>query len=146
MIKLDPIKTQGTTRTSRPKKTDASTSTFQLPDEPSANEAFQVSSPSAIDVLTTLMDLQEITDKNSQRTQLQKRGATLLDELDKLRSGLLLGSFSSRHLKQLAESLAENRELFDGSQLSTVVLEIEQRVAVELAKLEMSQKKPNSCS
>ncbi len=138
MIKLDSIKNVSSSRISRNKKPGKSEQVFQVPTEAALPETHAVSSASSLDMVSTLMGLQEITSLTPQQRQLKDHGQSLLDELDILRMGILEGQFSSEHLKKISHSLRQQREIFDQSELASVVKEIEQRVAVEIAKLEMS--------
>ncbi|HYM32835.1 MAG TPA: flagellar assembly protein FliX [Candidatus Cybelea sp.] len=82
-----------------------------------------------------LLALQEVTDATQSRRRAVKRGNDLLDRLDEIRHGLLLGTISASELVQLARTLREQRGGIDDPRLIAVLDDIELRAAVELAKL-----------
>ncbi len=142
MIKVDPIKTVGTTKVSRNRKA-GSTSSFTLDFNSPVDENQNLTATSSVDALSSLMDLQEIPDQKAQKRQLQERGEFFLKQLDQLRDDILMSSVSVSRLRQIDQNLKENRQMFDGSPLANVVLEIEQRIAIELAKLDVATKEKN---
>lgn len=89
-------------------------------------------SPTAIGALLALQGEEE----PAQRRQRElRRCGQLIDELDDIRRGLLLGTLSAARLTQLAQRLKrqDRSGLDDG--LCSLIDDIELRVAVELAKL-----------
>lgn len=103
----------------------------------SVESSEKTSAAQDVSPLVELMHLQEVTDF-SEKTFLETSEA-LLSHLETLREGLLLGSFSKSHLEAMREDLEsvvlpdplpdEAQQIFDL---------IQQRVYIELAKLEMS--------
>jgi hypothetical protein len=59
----------------------------------------------------------------------------MLDELEQIRLGLLLGAIPRAKLEQLAQLVRARREQVDDPRLMAILDEIELRAAVELAKL-----------
>ena len=59
----------------------------------------------------------------------------MLDELEQIRLGLLLGQIPRARLEQLAQMVRARREQLDDPKLIAILDEIELRAAVELAKL-----------
>lgn len=88
--------------------------------------------------LGNLLALQEISEEERKRERLVKKGKTMLDSLDRLRSQLLIGEIPSHMLVELAQNLSQQKEGVVDPGLLSVIEDIELRVAVELAKLEMS--------
>jgi hypothetical protein len=146
MIKLDPIKTTASSGVTRSKKSSKTAPAFHLTEPTLTTNSVTSGAPSTIDMIACLTDLQEITSQPLSHHQLKNRGEYLLEQLNRLRIGLLEGAFSSAHLKQLAHYLQSHRDCFDHSPLAQTVLEIEQRVAVELAKLEIIENRKNLLS
>ena len=72
------------------------------------------------------------------RERLVKQGKTMLETLEKLRQQLLIGAIPAHTLSELAATLATQRETIADPRLMELMDDIELRVAVELAKLEMS--------
>ena len=62
-------------------------------------------------------------------------GEEMLDALDGVRTGLLLGIIPSDRLAELARSAAERKVVADDPRLAEILEEIELRARVELAKL-----------
>jgi hypothetical protein len=91
--------------------------------------------PARIAPANNLLALQEITDGTQSRRRAVKRGKDLLDRLDEIRHGLLLGTLSPDRLVALARTLRDQRAHIDDPQLIAVLDDIELRAAVELAKL-----------
>lgn len=88
--------------------------------------------------LGNLLALQEISEEERKRERLVKQGKTMLETLEKLRQQLLIGAIPAHTLSELAATLATQRETIADPRLMELMDDIELRVAVELAKLEMS--------
>ena len=84
-----------------------------------------------------LIALQEVPDATVGRKKTIRRGDDLLDELDKIRHGLLLGALPMAQLRRLAERLRQRQVATVDRGLTEIIQEIELRVAVELAKLSL---------
>jgi hypothetical protein len=74
------------------------------------------------------------TERQARRRAVQ-RGDAMLDDLDEIRLGLLLGAIPRARLEQLAQLVRARREQVDDPKLMAILDEIELRAAVELAKL-----------
>ena len=64
-----------------------------------------------------------------------KRGQTLLEKLEEIRDGLLMGYISRDRLIEISRQVKDNRYQSDDPRLQETLSEIELRVEVELAKL-----------
>lgn len=86
--------------------------------------------------LDALLSLQEAGDPTSEEAarRAKKRGLLLLDELDRLRMGLLTGEVTQGQLGQLERMLQTHRDQVMDPVLNSVLDEIDLRVQVELAK------------
>lgn len=69
------------------------------------------------------------------RGRLMRRGEDMLDRLEELRLGLLLGAIPKDRLMDLARTVRQRREQGPDRQLDALLDEIELRAEVELAKL-----------
>ena len=107
---------------------------FTLPAE--APEAAAVGGARPTAAVDSLLALQEVPDATSNRARAWRRGHDLLDQLDRLRHALLLGSLDRGQLTRLARLVSERRAHDVEPALAGVLAEIEVRAAVELAKLE----------
>ena len=80
------------------------------------------------------LSLQEVGDAATGRSKGLQRAAGLLDQLDEIRHGLLVGGLSRHSLLDLARSVREQRATIGDPRLAEVLDEIELRAEVELAK------------
>ncbi len=88
--------------------------------------------------LDALLSLQEAEGGTSEEAakKSKKRAAALLDQLDKVRIGLLTGSMPESTLTQLTHMVQSHREKAIDPKLAEILDEIDLRAQVELAKLE----------
>lgn len=70
------------------------------------------------------------------KRRMMQRGEELLDRLEDIRRGLLMGTIPESRLMQLSQLVKSKREAGADPQLSAILDEIELRAEVELAKLE----------
>jgi len=70
-----------------------------------------------------------------ERQRRSARGAEILDKLEEIRRGLLVGAIPKDQLQQLAHTVREKRERGADPVISRLLDEIELRAEVELAKL-----------
>ena len=87
--------------------------------------------------VSTILALQGAPDSTERRARQRaiQRGDAMLDDLEQIRLGLLLGSIPRARLEQLAQLVRARREQVDDPRLMAILDEIELRAAVELAKL-----------
>jgi hypothetical protein len=104
-------------------------------------EAQVVEAPVPVSAVDALLAVQEATDSTDQearrraRRRLYERGESILDHLDELRHGLLLGTIPKERIIQLAQMVRGKRDKVDDPLLAQVLDEIELRAEVELAKM-----------
>ncbi len=94
-----------------------------------------VSGGAALAPVDALLALQEVSDDPGGRNRGQRHGEALLDHLDDLRLGLLSGRMSLGALERLSAMVASKRDQVDDPRLTQILVEIEIRASVELAKL-----------
>jgi hypothetical protein len=125
-------KTAKTDKSSSGGFADKLAETFEAADESQAVDA-----PSAVGGIDALLAAQAVGDAldGEERRRLVKYGEDLLDKLDEIRHGLLLGSISKDKLIALAQMVRSRRGHVMDPRLSAVLDEIELRAEVELAKL-----------
>ncbi len=97
--------------------------------------ASTVSGGAAVGPVDALLTLQEVSEDPGGRYRGRRRGEALLDQLDELRLGLLVGSLPLATVERLAAVAEAKRGQVDDPHLARVLDEIEIRAAVELAKL-----------
>jgi Class II flagellar assembly regulator len=100
--------------------------------------ASAVSATPVLSGIEALMALQEVPDALAQRKRALARGDKLLDRLDDIQRGLLLGHISRDKLSELARLAGESSSQVEDPALRDVLQEIELRAQVELAKLSTS--------
>ncbi|PWR19791.1 flagellar assembly protein FliX [Zavarzinia compransoris] len=84
--------------------------------------------------ISALFALQEV-DADGERKRAARRGNDLLDRLEELRLGLLLGHVSRDRLEDMLALVRSRQEQFTDPRLAAVLADIELRAEVELAKL-----------
>jgi hypothetical protein len=87
--------------------------------------------------VSTVLALQGAPDSTERRARRRavQHGDAMLDDLEEIRLGLLLGSIPRARLEQLAQLVRARREQVDDPKWMAILDEIELRAAVELAKL-----------
>ncbi len=98
--------------------------------------AAAVSGNAPVVAVDALLGLQEVPDATTGRSRGVAHASLMLDQLEEIRRGLLLGSIPKSKLKALATALGEKREDFQDPELAGILDDIELRARVELAKLE----------
>lgn len=106
--------------------------------ESGAGAAHETSAASSPANIAPFLALQEVDERGSRRKRAIQYGQDRLQTLDRLRQALLMGSIPQELLQSLAGKLASERAETDDPRLIEILSEIELRVAVELAKLEVA--------
>lgn len=84
--------------------------------------------------LDALLAAQEVGDALDAPQRARQRAADILDGLDDLRHGLLMGRLSRRQIENLARLVRLKREQVDDPKLVEILDQVELRAEVELAK------------
>ncbi|CCG40641.1 flagellar assembly protein FliX [Magnetospirillum molischianum] len=102
-----------------------------------AEDAHGVEAPVGIGGVDALLLVQQTDDRLEReiRHRLIRRGEDLLDGLEALRHGLLMGEIPLEKMTILAQTIRVRRESSSDTRLSALLDEVELRVEVELAKL-----------
>lgn len=95
----------------------------------------EVAPPTDVASISTLLSAQEVGDPLEERRQAIARGEDLLDRLDELRHGLLIGAYSPAKLDSLLILVRQQQNRVLDPRLREILGDIEVRAAVELAKL-----------
>lgn len=132
------IKPTNTTRRTGSSGSASSFSSLLNAAQSSGNSASAVSNIAATTGLDNILALQEISEEERKRERAVKHGKDMLESLEKLRRQLLMGEIPHHMLGELAQKLAEQKQEIADPRLMDVLEDIELRVAVELAKLEMA--------
>ena len=122
------------------KGASGSDSTFTVSGASDARAA-AVSAPGPLTALDSILTLQGMDDSMNGRSKGLQHGEHLLDMLDQVRDGLLAGGIPRSTLNRLAVAVGRRHESFADPKLQGVLDEIELRAHVELAKLEMMDRR-----
>ncbi|HLO77734.1 MAG TPA: flagellar assembly protein FliX, partial [Magnetospirillum sp.] len=87
-----------------------------------------------IDALLLVQSVDDSTERQA-RKRLLRRGEDILDKLEEVRHGLLLGTVPKEKLMDLAQMVRSRREACQDPRLGALLDEIELRAEVEIAKL-----------
>ena len=131
---LSPLNTTAVRRAARGRP-GSSSFAEALSEGPDARDPVTVSGQ--VGALNSLLSVQEVEDWDGGKKRALERGADLLDQLEELRTGLLLGRVPAARIQRLASRLKEQCQEHSDPRLSEIIAEIELRAAVELAKLEL---------
>lgn len=130
-------KTSGTQRTSKSgdsKSTGSTAFSSMVGGAAESAPAGGVSGLNAISQIDALLSLQEAGDGTEGAKRARERAEGLLDQLDRVRVGLLTGELSPDVLQNLSRMVNSHREKVMDPQLADILEEIDLRVQVELAK------------
>jgi hypothetical protein len=130
---------RGTTATRRADKGAARGGEFarHLDGSSQASGAGAASGVSVAAGIAGILSLQEVDDATASRKRAVRRAETLLDRLDELRHGLLMGTLSRVQLGELAMLVSQRRDSVEDPKLAELLDEIDLRVQVEIAKYEV---------
>ena len=90
-----------------------------------------------ISSVDAVVALQEITGDNTDERGAKNRANLILDKLEDIRMGLLMGQISKSNLEELSKILIVARENSIDANLLEIIEDIELRAKIELAKLEI---------
>ncbi len=96
-----------------------------------------VASTNRISSVDAFVAIQEITGDNTDERGAKNRASLILDKLEDIRMGLLLGQIPKSNLEELSKILRVARENSVDSNLLEIIDDIELRAKIELAKLEI---------
>jgi hypothetical protein len=94
-----------------------------------------IGSAAPLTSVDALLSLQEVPDSATGRSKGLKRAEEMLDLLEEIRKGILLGAISMPNLRNLADMARNQRGKTDDQRLNAILGDIELRAEVELAKL-----------
>lgn len=131
-----PVRPGSTARPTKKKGDKDEKFTVEATTEEAAPAAVHGAGPLA--AVDSLLSLQEVPDATTGRSRAILRARDMLDHLDEIRLGLLMGAIPHDKLSALMRSVQDNREQIEDPRMAAVLDEIELRAAVELAKLGQS--------
>ena len=100
-------------------------------------EAAELSETSMGQSVESILSVQAMPDAADQQSRRQAKhyGEELLDRLEAIREGLLIGAIPKDQLMNLAQAMRQQRRDSDDPRLNQILDEIELRAEVEIAKL-----------
>ena len=101
---------------------------------PSVAAAPDATTVSAADAVLAAQNVGDSIDDTPQRRRLTEFADDILDRLEELRLGILMGRFSKEKLADLAQRLRQKRQQSTDPKLNEIIHEIELRAEVEIAK------------
>ncbi len=104
-----------------------------------ASSSRPVAGAGPVAVVGSLLSIQEVDDQGGGRRNTLNRAEEMLDLLDDVRHGLLMGVLPEHKLRRLLALSNTKRDGFLDPKLGLILSDIELRAKVELAKLEMSK-------
>ena len=104
------------------------------PDEAEASSA--MSGTAQLTSINSLLSLQELPTATDGKSKGVQRAEGLIEHLEAIQHGLLMGHISIGRLSKIINALAAEREKKLDPQLVQIINDIELRAKVELAKLE----------
>ena len=138
MFRIDDIrKTAELAKGKSTKKVSTSESFAEYLKMLSAQESNNIQNTSAMTSADAIFAAQMVDGEEEQqkKQKLLKRGYGLLDKLEEIREGLLLGSISKDKLIEISRMVKNKNVDCDDEKLREIMDEIELRVEVELAKI-----------
>jgi len=127
-----PLRTAPTRRQERAGKSSAAGFSSELRDDGGVRSA---SGGGSVGAVSALLTVQEVGDAGEESRRAVQRGEDILERLDELRYGLLIGAFPKEKLDQLLKTVRRQHDRFLDPRLQEVLQQIELRAMVELAKL-----------
>ncbi|MEX0758573.1 MAG: flagellar assembly protein FliX [Tistlia sp.] len=94
-----------------------------------------VSGSAPLGPVDSLLALQAVGERPDGSTQARERAEDLLDQLDEIRVGLLVGSIPVAELEKLSAAVQRRRAHVEDPRLAELLDEVDLRARVELAKL-----------
>jgi len=129
-----PNTTSKTRRTGPAKSAGGSNFSEHLSERASGGNAPSVAGVGSLGSVDALLSVQEVGDALDSNGKARQRADDILDQLDELRHGLLMGTLNRRQLESLARMVRARRDTVTDPQLAEILDQIELRAEIELAK------------
>ncbi|MCB9988734.1 MAG: flagellar assembly protein FliX [Rhodospirillales bacterium] len=133
-----PKQTQSTKSTGSAKKTSAADkarfSEMMAAASGGASETGATQSIASMDALLAVQGAEDPTARAAKR-RMKARADDLLQELDRIRMGLLNGNLTVGHVIDIADVVASHREKITDPRMTAILDEIDLRAQIEIAKM-----------
>jgi hypothetical protein len=135
-----PGKTSGPSKTNKKDKASSSDESFGDMLTAQTGAAPSTGATKSIAMVDSLLAAQSVEDPTARaaKKRMRSRSMSVLDELEKLRMGMLSGSMTVGHMIDIADVVASHREKITDPSLTAIMDEIDLRAQVELAKLRVA--------
>ena len=104
-------------------------------DSDTASAAGKAEAAPLLNIVGNLLPAQSVDDAAARRAKHLRRGQSILDQLERIRAGLICGAIPGEHLNALIRAVKAERTAVTDPRLKEVLDEIDLRAQVELAKL-----------
>jgi hypothetical protein len=106
-------------------------------DSAPAETAAPLNATSQIAYVDALLAMQGAEDpgERASRGRMRRRALDVLDELERIRTSLMLGTLTIGHLLNVADVVTSHRERIDDPQMTSILDEIDLRAQIEIAKM-----------
>ncbi|MCB9996507.1 MAG: flagellar assembly protein FliX [Rhodospirillales bacterium] len=140
-----PDKSRQTSQTQKKGKVSSGDGSFGSMVTGGASETRETSATHSVARVDALLAVQAAEDptERAARKRMQHRADGILDELEKLRIGLLTGTLTVGHVIGVADVVASHREKIMDPRLTALLDEIDLRAQVELAKMRKAMDTPS---
>ena len=128
------IQSKSVQKTSRKQSSDGAGFTNALSSDNDTSASANVSGAVPLTTMDALLSLQEAPDATDGRSKGLQRANDMLDLLEDVRKGLLLGAIPVQNLRTLSSLAREQKNNQQDPRLNEILAEIELRAEVELAK------------
>jgi hypothetical protein len=135
-----PGRTQGSSGVKKSDKAGASSEAFGDFMASGPGPASATTTSRSIAMVDTLLAVQAAEDPTARaaRKRARERSVSVLEELEKIRLGMLSGTLTVGHMIDIADVVASHRERISDPRLTAVMDEIDLRAQVELAKMRVA--------
>ena len=143
MISIDP-KTQGIAGTTKPKKSSNKKENVKFSASQKTGESNSSEVTSNVADIGGMLFLQEVDQRAEDQQNLEEFSKKAFDTLKHLQMDLLHGNIKGRHLHNLKDALKGSKFIIETPELAELAEEIDLRLQVEIAKIEVNQNHQSS--
>lgn len=135
-----PGRSQGSSGVKKSDKAKAGDEAFGNFVASNAGPAAPATTTQSIAMVDTLLAVQAAEDPTARaaKKRARERSVSVLEELEKIRMGMLSGTLTVGHMIDIADVVASHRERISDPRLTAVMDEIDLRAQVELAKMRVA--------
>lgn len=135
-----PGKTSGPSKTNKKDKASSSDESFGDMVSSQVGTSAPTGATKSIAMVDSLLAAQSVEDPTARaaKKRMRSRSLSVLDELEKIRMGMLSGTMTVGHMIDIADVVASHREKITDPSLTAIMDEIDLRAQVELAKMRVA--------